>query len=310
MKIYLAMVFIFLLVLIAILGVRLYILKKEIRHIGEELNNTRENGYNKQIQVSLVDKDLENMTTSINQNLDYQKHLKLKQEQSEMQLKQSISDIAHDLRTPLTVIKGYLQLLDKDNQKENLIERTDDKSQQYIDICIEKSEMLKNMVDDFFELSVLESDQREIQLKEVNATNLLMQFVLDHEAIIREKGLTPKIVLPERTIVLMGDDVLINRMLSNLLNNIFKYGKDSFELGLEEMQDKVVIYFANVIDNNALLEPKKLFERTYRGDRARNESGAGLGLYIVKLLAEKQRGEVNAEVQESTLFIKLTFNKG
>lgn len=282
--------------------IRLIMMKKQIKNIKEQLEYTKDFSYNKQIQITLIDRNLTELTTAFNKNLDFQKSLKLKHEMTEKQLKQSISDIAHDLRTPLTVIKGNLQLLEQsggltDSQKE------------YIKICTDKANLLREMIDDFFEISVLESDTDEIPVKNINATNLLMQFILDHEALIREKELTPEIRLPEKTVTLKGDEAFILRMLSNLLNNILKYGRNEFEIGLSEDDDSVVIYFANEVLKGTDIDVDRLFDRTYRADGARKEGSAGLGLYIVKVLAEKQGGSVRARLDDRKLFIELEFKK-
>lgn len=290
-------------ILVAVASFIIYILvmKKQIRDMKKQLENTKDLSYNKQIQLQLIDKDLEKLAAEFNKNIDYQKHLKLEYEASERQLKQSISDIAHDLRTPLTVIKGNLQLLEQAETDEALLE--------YIKICQSKAEVLKQMIDDFFEMSVLESDISEVPLQSINATNLLMQFVLDHEALIREKDLTPDIRLPEKSVMLKGDAAFIGRMLSNLLNNILKYGREGFEIGLIEEGNNVVIYFANEVDKGVNIEVDRLFDRTYRADTARNEGSAGLGLYIVKVLAMKQGGSVSAAMDGGKLIIKLFFKK-
>lgn len=288
--------------IILVLVIRLIIMKKQTNSIIEQLEYSKDFSYNKQIQITLIDRDLANLATTINKNLDFQKSLKLKHEMTEKQLRQSISDIAHDLRTPLTVIKGNLQLLE---QSSGLTVS----QQEYIKICTDKADLLRQMIDDFFEISVLESDTDEIPIKSVNATNLLMQFILDHEALIREKELTPDIHLPEKTVMLKGDEAFILRMLSNLLNNILKYGKNEFEVGLSEGNDNVVIYFANEVLNGTNIDIDRLFDRTYRADSARKEGSAGLGLYIVKVLAEKQGGSVRARLDDRKLFIELEFKK-
>ena len=288
--------------IILVLVIRLIIMKKQTNSIIEQLKYSKDFSYNKQIQITLIDRDLANLATAINKNLDFQKSLKLKHEMTEKQLRQSISDIAHDLRTPLTVIKGNLQLLE---QSSGLTVS----QQEYIKICTDKADLLRQMIDDFFEISVLESDTDEIPIKSVNATNLLMQFILDHEALIREKELTPDIHLPEKTVMLKGDEAFILRMLSNLLNNILKYGKNEFEVGLSEGNDNVVIYFANEVLNGTNIDIDRLFDRTYRADSARKEGSAGLGLYIVKVLAEKQGGSVRARLDDRKLFIELEFKK-
>lgn len=287
---------------VLILIIRLVMMKKQTKSMIEQLEYTKDFSYNKQIQITLIDRDLANLATAINKNLDFQKSLKLKHEMTEKQLRQSISDIAHDLRTPLTVIKGNLQLLE---QSSGLTVS----QQEYIKICTDKADLLRQMIDDFFEISVLESDTDEIPIKSVNATNLLMQFILDHEALIREKELTPDIHLPEKTVMLKGDEAFILRMLSNLLNNILKYGKNEFEVGLSEGNDNVVIYFANEVLKGTDIDIDRLFDRTYRADGARKEGSAGLGLYIVKVLAEKQGGSVRARLDDRKLFIELEFKK-
>ena len=285
-----------------ILIIRLVMMKKQTKSMIEQLEYSKDFSYNKQIQIELIDRDLTDLATAFNKNLDFQKSLKLKHEMTEKQLRQSISDIAHDLRTPLTVIKGNLQLLE---QSSGLTAS----QQEYIKICTDKADLLRQMIDDFFEISVLESDTDEIPIKSVNATNLLMQFILDHEALIREKELTPDIHLPEKTVMLKGDEAFILRMLSNLLNNILKYGKNEFEVGLSEGNDNVVIYFANEVLNGTNIDIDRLFDRTYRADSARKEGSAGLGLYIVKVLAEKQGGSVRARLDDRKLFIELEFKK-
>lgn len=293
--------FAMLLIVVIVLVTRVIILKREIKSIGNQLKETREKSYNKQVQIALIDNDLSEMTLQVNKNLDYQKQLKLNQEKIEKQMKQSISDIAHDLRTPLTVIKGNLQMICKD-------QGISDQNLEYIKICEEKADTLKEMVDGLFELSVLESDQNEVPIHKVNATNILMQFVIDHEALIREKNLVPEISFPEKTINILGDEAFINRMLSNLLNNILKYGKNGFRIELVEKPDELVsIKFSNRVESDNHIDTERMFDRTYRADRARHENGAGLGLYIVKLLAEKQNASVNAYIENNNLVIEMIF---
>lgn len=287
----------------------LVLLKKELQKIQKELEHTREQNYNRQLTVSLLDKDLTNLATELNKNLDYQKELKLKQEQAEKTLKQSISDIAHDLRTPLTVVKGNLQMIEKN-------ESLSPGALAYLRICQEKSDVLKTMVDEFFELSVLESEQTEVLLGKVDVTKLLMEFLIEHEAVIREHGLQPDIRLPQKSIYIHADEEMLKRMFSNLLNNIVKYAKDSFLISLEEEEYKesgketgtvCKIIFTNELLDNRDLKVEHLFDRTYRGDKARTGTGAGLGLYIVKLLAQKQGAKVYAQKNNNFLSMVIEF---
>ncbi|MCM1082117.1 MAG: ATP-binding protein [Clostridium sp.] len=279
-------------------------LKGEMKNIKRELGETKAMSYNRQLTVSLFDRDLTELSSQINDNLDYQKKLKLEAERSETRLKQSVSDIAHDLRTPLTVIKGNLQLL---LENDTLTE----KDRNYINTCMDKADMLKCMVDDFFEMSLLESDGQVMQMKEVNGTNIIMQFIADHEAVIREHNLEPDIRLPEKSVMLLADEQMLTRMLGNLLGNVLKYAEQEFVIAMElkEKDNKMLcdISFSNKLSEDASIDVTHLFDRTYRGSRARTGQGAGLGLYIVRLLAEKQGAIVFAEETGGRLSIHMLF---
>lgn len=300
----------FLNVMVIVLGVLLLVsavylmsLKWEMRKIRKELSQTRELSYNRQLTIPLFDQDFTNLTMELNRNLDYQKQLKLQYEHSEQQMKQSISNIAHDLRTPLTVVKGNLQMMEMD-------QHMTDKSREYLRISLDKTDVLKDMVDDFFELSVLESDRSKVELQAVPITNVLMQFVLEHETVIREHGLRPDLHFPEKSIYIMADPAMLDRMLGNLLNNVLKYARDEFSICVEclDSEKYCVISFANRADMEAELAVERLFDRSYQADKSRKASGAGLGLYIVKLLAEKQGASVGAQWSGEQLVLKMCFS--
>ena len=146
--------------LVIYLLVKVITMKSSIRNIRIELGKTKEENYNRQIRATLMDREVEKLAAEINENLDYQKNLKLDSAKSRQQLEESISDIAHDLRTPLTVVKGNLQMM----RNENL----SDKGREYLDISFKKADTLKEMVDEFFEMSVLESDQNVLELSKID----------------------------------------------------------------------------------------------------------------------------------------------
>lgn len=280
---------------------RIWRMKRELRKIKEELKETTDKSYNRQVRVDLFDKDLTAMTTQLNKNLDYQKQLKLETEKAEKSIRRSVSDIAHDLRTPLTVMKGNLQML-------RMEETLSEKGAQYVEACVQKADEMREMADDFFQLSLLESDLEAVERKRVDMTEALLQFLVAQEAVIRTKGLEPDVVFPQKSIFALADENLLGRMFGNLLNNVLRHAKgDTFQIRLEELDAECVITFSNMVDAPETLNVEALFERTYRGEKARTGNGAGLGLYIVKLLAEKQKGSVKARLQENILEISVIF---
>lgn len=297
--------------------IRIWRMKRELRKIKEELKETTDKSYNRQVRVDLFDKDLTAMITQLNKNLDYQKQLKLETEKAEKSIRRSVSDIAHDMRTPLTVMKGNLQML-------RMEETLSEKGAQYVDACVLKADEMREMADDFFQLSLLESDLEAVERKRVDMTEALLQFLVTQEAVIRTKGMEPDVVFPQKSIFALADENLLGRMFGNLLNNVLRHAKgDTFQIRLEELDatgtgrpsrdtlavvdSECVITFSNMVDAPETLNVEALFERTYRGEKARTGNGAGLGLYIVKLLAEKQKGRVKARLQENILEISVIF---
>ncbi len=286
--------------LIIVLLIWIIIIKRNIYEAAEELAKTRDEEYNRHVRVTLTDKSVEKLAAEINKNIDYQKSLKLETEQSRQSIKQSVSDIAHDLRTPLTVIKGNLQMLEK--------EELSPKARENLRISEQKADTLKEMVDEFFEMSVLESDSSSVILEKIDIVGFLAEFVIENETLIREKGLTPEINFPERSIYVKADRKMLGRVFSNLMTNILKYAEESFFLTVEGADEGCSILLGNKVRDPEAIDVERIFDRTYRADKARSVGGAGLGLYIAKLLVEKQKGTIDARPDGDNLVfcVKLT----
>jgi signal transduction histidine kinase len=284
-------------VVILILLVRLIVIKKNIREATEELKKTRDEEYNRQVRITLSDRDMERLAAELNKNIDYQKSLKLETEQSRQSIKQSVADIAHDLRTPLTVIKGNLQMLDK--------EELSPKARENLKISEQKADNLKEMVDEFFEMSVLESDSGPVEFEKIDIVGFLAEFIVENENLIREKNLTPEINFPEKSVFVKADRKMLERVFNNLMTNILKYAEESFFLTVEEQESGCRILMGNKVKDPASIDVDRIFDRTYRADKARSVGGAGLGLYIAKLLIEKQKGSIGAELKDDKLIFEI-----
>lgn len=285
----------------------LILIKKNIRELRHELLKTREEDYNRQIKVTLIDNEIEALAAEINKNLDYQKNLKLETENSRRQLEQSISDIAHDLRTPLTVVKGNLQMLEKEDLTKE--------GREYLDISRRKAETLKGMVDEFFELSVLESENKPVELCKLDATAFLSEIIVENETLIRSHNLVPEITFPEKSIFIKANKEMLSRVFSNLIGNIFKYAEESFELSIEEEgqeslreKSRCRIRIGNRVENPNDIDIDHIFDRTYRADKARSDGSAGLGLYIARLLVIKQKGSIEAKLEDGKLIFDIVFD--
>ena len=301
---------------------RWLLLRLSIRDIIKELRKTRSTGYDRQLRIDLSDKNLNKLASEINDNLSFQKNIKLETEKRSEILEQSVSDVCHDLRTPLTVIKGNLQLLEN--------EITSCNGKKYLQISKNKADALKEMIDEFFELSVLESDSKVVELEKIDAVAFLTDFILENETIIREKNITPEISFPEKAVNIRASSELLGRVFNNLISNTLKYASDSFVLKIypdavkcktEDLNAKTLmddpasevecnmyhIRIGNRVKDPETIDIEHIFDRTYRADKARADGSAGLGLYIAKMLCEKQRASIKAVIEDDYIYFDLYF---
>lgn len=278
------------------------LIKIQMKKTRKELKKTREDGYNKMLTVTLADKDQELLTEEINRNLEYQNEKKIQAEGERAKLKQSISDIAHDLRTPVTVIRGNLQMIEKSGTLNS------DEAEK-LRICLDKSNDLKMMVDEFYELSYFESEDVELSTEHIDVTDFVANFIIDNEALLRKKDYEPQVVLPEKSIFIDADPALLRRILSNLLTNVLRYSEEYLLIEVKEKEECVEILMENEATGE-YIDVERIFDRTYRADKVRTNGGpGGLGLYIVKILSEKMNGRVFAKNENNAFRIGVSFEK-
>jgi len=273
-------------------------LKTQIKSIGKQLENISEGKTEKKIDISLLDKDIEYLAGNINRNINYQRQLRIDVLRNEQKLKDSIANISHDLRTPLTSIIGYLQLLEKSELSENQREK--------INILKKKSEILHNLITSFFEITIIENDNVHIKLEKINLNNFLSDALLQNIASFKKAGIEPIFNLPNATIFIESDKMILQRIVQNLISNILKYGSSYVKISLAQ-KEHVELSFANKVEDPKKIDVNLLFQKFYTADRSRSSGSTGLGLSIVKLLAEKINAQAVAEIEDDILTLKIVF---
>ena len=279
-----------LLVILCVLLWKYISLKKNIRHFSQELEKLKDNDYKQPVKVTDFDRDLVELAVKVNEHTDIQRQLGVEYEERKKQLGTVISGISHDFRTPLTASLGYLQMIEKSGE-------FSDKNAEYLAIAMQKNRYLKELSDEFFELTKVENGKEELNLEEVNLSNLLTETVLEQHSWIAERNIKTDFDIDDG-ILIHTDLHCLTRILNNLMSNAQKYTADSFGVKLKQDNDRVVLCVLNTIADSATLHIDRVFEPFYRMD-ARTAGGSGLGLYVVKLLCERLGWSVKAELNDN-----------
>ena len=273
-------------------------LKKQIRNLSNQVKRLVCGDTGKMLDISLIDKDLERLAGTLNQYNSKQRRTVSSALQHEEHLKESIANISHDLRTPLTVILGHLQLLKKENMQ---IEQ-----KRRIETVLNKAERMKALIATFYELSVLDAEQTMPQKENFNFSNLLMNLIAENSLALEHENIHLEINLPDHSVFLCSDKSMIERILQNLLTNAIRYSSGRIEIVLiQEANNKIMFSVKNSVNNVAEIDTSRLFERFYTADKSRHKGSTGLGLAVVKLLTEKLGGSINAKLQKDTFIVTL-----
>ena len=284
---------IFIIILSIVMCIKLFAYKRQIRYITDQIREFKERKTNKKINTEIKDKNIEELAYEINEYLELYKKKEQEKIVFENTLKQGIANMSHDLRTPLTSIIGYLKLLQNDeiDKKEAL------------DILKDKTNKLNVLINDFFELASIESEDYELDMTKVNLTNVLNDEILSLYEAFQSKGFEPNINILDKPIFIIGDKDSLERIIDNLLSNTLKYAEKDIEINLKESNDKVILKISNICTSIDEKDVLHMFDRFYVADKVRKEQGIGLGLSIVKSLMEKMDGIITSKFEQNRVSI-------
>lgn len=273
-------------------------MKGQIHNLSKQMEELICKDTEKMLDISLIDNDLERLAGTLNRYNSQQRQTVASALRHEEYLKESVANISHDLRTPLTVILGHLQLLKKEDlpkEQENRVET-----------ILNKAERMKELIEIFYNLAVLDTECTSTQREKFNFTNLLINLITENSPALEQKNICPEINLPEFSVFAFSDRNMVERILQNLLTNAIRYTNGNIKINLEQQaRNKICFSIENSVSNVSEIDASRLFERFYMADKSRRGGGTGLGLAVVKALVEKLGGSVNANLQSDTLLIIL-----
>ena len=280
--------------IIVILLVKVILMQKGAREIAQKFAEILTTDTNTLIDVSSRDRNIRRLANEINTELRKLRAEHIKFSQGDAEVKDAITNISHDLRTPLTAISGYLELLEKEEKSEA--------AQRYIGIIRDRTEHMKQLCEELFRYSIVISTANSIHYEGVTVNAVLEESISSYYAALTGANITPKITICEKKIVRFLDKNALSRIFSNLIGNAIKYSDGDLEITLSESSVVTFSNHASMLDET---QTGKLFNRFFTVENA--EKSTGLGLSIAKALTEEMGGTITAKYDAGILSIQIVF---
>lgn len=268
-------------------------IKMQLRSLTGQLKKRLKDGTRNYVHVSLLDGSVSRLAAEINKCFVQDDQAKQTLEREEKQFRETIANISHDLRTPLTSVKGYLQLLEQEGPTETQRKR--------LAVIRKHSNELGDLIEHFFEYSYLLSNDAELHYERFCLTDETAECIAAAVLQLEEKGINVNIGQFDR-VLLTADREKTTRIIQNLIRNCIQHSGGDITVDVSEENGTARLTISNPVIDSSAIEPERLFDRFYTAEKSRRKS-TGLGLSIVRLLAEQMNGKAYATLDGNRLSI-------
>ena len=277
-----------------VLGVRLYLLRRAIREAADELDEKLRTDTNTLISISSGDRAIRALAARMNRQLAALRRERLRLQNGDAELKNAVTNISHDLRTPLTAICGHIELLLQEPLPETAARR--------IEIIRERAEAMRDLTEELFKYTVINASADDLRMAPVSLNDVLEQSIAGLYGALTARGIQPQIEMPDAPVVRTLDKAALRRVFDNVIGNAARYSDGDLSVALAPDGE---IRIENSVANLTAVQAARLFDRFYTVNSACG--GTGLGLSIAKGLTEKMGGEIGADVRVGRLCVRIRF---
>lgn len=282
-------------VIILCLVIKICLLKRSAEQIAKSFHERMTIDTNTMIDLPSRDKDMQSLANSINTELKKLKNDRHRYQQGDTELKNAVTNISHDLRTPLTAICGYLDMLDHEEQTEN--------SQRYLRIIRGRTEIMKQLTEELFRYSVFTTVSNGTSSEPVILNSMLEDSLSAFYTALKQSRITPSVSLPDQKVQRLLNRNALSRIFSNIIGNAVKYSDGDLEITLSEEGE---VCFSNHADKLDEIQVGRLFDRFYTVETA-SSNATGLGLSIARALTEQMGGSISAQYTNGIITVKVSF---
>lgn len=295
MESYLWVLVVLLVLVIVALTLKIYSLQKSAREIQDAFKDKLKTETNTLICISSKDRYMKNLANEINNQLRKLRKDRHRFQSGDLEVKEAMTNIAHDLRTPLTAISGYMDLLEQEKHSETV--------SNYLEIIKESIGFLRKLTEELFGYSVATSTLNSMTFETVSLNNILEESIVGYYGALKQAKITPNISIPEKEVLRKLDPNALARVFANIISNAIKYSDGDLNISLCE-DGKIV--FSNKASQLNELQVGRLFDRFYTVQSM--EKSVGLGLSISKVLIEQMNGTILAQYNDGKLSIQIFFH--
>lgn len=275
--------------------------RRQIKKICRQLAFLKENKTNLRLTSDLPFSELGDLIDSINEVIDQSREVQKKAQQTGDSLKETMTYLSHDIRTPLTSMDGYFQLL---AQSESEAER-----RLYIAVIQSRITSLKDMLEELFTYTRMLNDDYELVLEPVDFGKCVYEAVFSFYDELQQKGIEPELNLWEGRLYMNGNNEAIRRILQNIIKNALEHGQKQISLSLHKNHTDIIFRCSNDVPDPDTIIISQVFSRFYKADAARSSASTGLGLSIAKGLTERMGGKIRARLENAVFTVEIQFQE-
>ena len=273
----------------------------QIQLLVKQLKEMSKLSTNQLLTQEIFSKEMIELVQEINQTIAKERNLRIRLLQQETNNKALMSNLSHDVRTPLTSLIGYIQLLEESDSPED--------QDRYFKIIYQRLDRLKDLLDRLFLLARLEDRDYQVRKTSLDLKEIVSQAILSSYDQLTRQAFEVDVDIQAQDMMMEGNQDLIHAIMDNLIKNAIDHGKAYLKLSLHQDQQAIILQVSNQVKEAIEGDPSRWLERFYQGDPSRTKGNSGLGLSIIKSAAEKMGGSVSIKLLQDQLTIQLIFPK-
>lgn len=277
----------------------LLVYRRQVKSACRQLAFLKKHKTNLRLSTTLPFPELNELSDGINEILDRSREIERTVRTGDQQLRETITNLSHDIRTPLTSLDGYFQLLAQSESEED--------RRRYIAIIQGRIASLNEMLEELFTYAKLQNEAYELSLEKVDLSKCVTDTLFSFYEELNRSGITPDISLCEERVWIQANGEAVRRVLQNILKNALEHGRSRIQVRLDTQGGRAVFTCANDVADAGEIDIERVFSRFYKADSARTHTSTGLGLSIAKGLTERMGGQISARLQAKQFTIEVSF---